>query len=221
MLRQFVVDIIIEKIIGYAYNIGINNTNKKDPLNNISRTHRLKLSSLAFYAMTLMVFVGVLLFALEKTHVIDLAQAPSKSTAPSGPTEAQQKQQTKTDAQAKQNYLDSVAKSDASSDEKTPSSVSQASASTSMAVTASQSGNSVTVLTKLQGISSGTCEMVATNGSASTTQSAQIIYQPEFSSCAGFSLQVGKIGAGKWNVSVTAITESGASLTKTASLEVK
>ena len=88
-------------------------------------------------------------------------------------------------------------------------------------ITTNQEQNgTLTVLTKLYGYSDGTCTLKVTNGSHTSSQTADIIFQPEYSSCAGFSVNIAQHGTGTWNVELTTITK-GQSATKKLSVEVK
>lgn len=85
---------------------------------------------------------------------------------------------------------------------------------------AQQNGTEVIVTTKLRGYSDGTCNMSITNGSRSFSASAEVIFQREFASCAGFSVPVSELGAGSWAVSLQ-VTAGGATQNKTATVEVQ
>ncbi len=78
-----------------------------------------------------------------------------------------------------------------------------------------ESNDTVTILTKLVSGTEGKCELAIKNGGQSANRSASIIYQPEFSTCAGFSLPISSVGYGQWSITLTA---SGSS--KTIQLEV-
>lgn len=82
-----------------------------------------------------------------------------------------------------------------------------------------EQNDTVTVFTKLFGVSDGSCTLVISNGSRSTTQAAPVIFQSEFSSCAGFSVPISSIGNGKWSIQLT-LTRNGLSSTKTIEHEV-
>ena len=84
---------------------------------------------------------------------------------------------------------------------------------------AETAGQAVTVYTKLAHASSGTCSLRIRNGEREQQQTAAIIYQPEFSSCAGFSVPVSPLGQGQWQIELT-ITTDGATLTKTITHKV-
>jgi hypothetical protein len=74
--------------------------------------------------------------------------------------------------------------------------------------------DNVIVSSKLYGFSDGECSMSVTNGSKSFNESAQIIYQPEYSTCAGFSIPKSELGSGTWTIIVVAkhsnLTKEGA-----------
>lgn len=81
-----------------------------------------------------------------------------------------------------------------------------------------ESDNSVTVLTKLSAVPDGTCTLKISNGSKTYTQTAEVIYQPNFSSCAGFSVNREKLGTGEWIIKV-AVT-SDVTIEKTINFKV-
>jgi hypothetical protein len=83
-----------------------------------------------------------------------------------------------------------------------------------------ESNNSVTILSKLYGYSSGSCQLKVTNGVNTDSQTAEIIYQSQFSTCAGFSVPVSKLGNGVWSIKLTTTSE-GAVKSRTISFEVK
>lgn len=84
---------------------------------------------------------------------------------------------------------------------------------------AETAGQAVTIYTKLAHASSGTCSLRIRNGEREQQQTAAIIYQPEFSSCAGFSIPVAPLGQGQWQIELT-VTTDGATLTKTITHKV-
>lgn len=84
---------------------------------------------------------------------------------------------------------------------------------------AETAGQAVTIHTKLAHASSGTCSLRIRNGEREQQQTAAIIYQPEFSSCAGFSVPVSPLGQGQWQIELT-VTTDGATLTKTITHKV-
>lgn len=87
-------------------------------------------------------------------------------------------------------------------------------------LSATQTDNEVTITTKLVGYSDGECALVVGSDNGSLTRNAEIIYQPEFSTCAGFSIDTAELGKGTWNISLT-VTSGSSSDKKELSLEVK
>ncbi|MDQ5963583.1 MAG: hypothetical protein QG629_665 [Patescibacteria group bacterium] len=154
-----------------------------------------------------LVVFGVLLF-LEKTDRLHLFHNHP------GPSKQQQEQEHKANAEKKQSYLDQAygknpeqpEKGSASSGDTTPS-------PSSVEISTKQNGSSVLILAKMQNVPTGTCKLSVTNGSQSIAQSAKIIYQPEFSSCAGFTVPVSGLGTGDWSVVLEAQTDGGQILT--------
>lgn len=157
----------------------------------------------------LLLLIGVLI-AFEKTGVTNFVQSPSENN--SGPTESEKTTQNKADQKEKEDFIKSPDPvTDQPSDTSNP---------VSIDLSANQESNgSVTVLSKLYGVDSGTCKLTITNGSREYVATADIIYQPDFSSCAGFSISKDKLGAGTWAVSLVINNEP--KLEKSVSVEVK
>lgn len=120
------------------------------------------------------------------------------------------------DAEAKQKYIEEQTKDPTDNDtDDTDSS------SSSIEMTASQNGTSVTIVTKLYSINDGNCTISISNGSKMYKATAEIIYQPAYSTCAGFSVPVSKLGSGSWNISLSTTTRSGVTSSTSQTLEVK
>ena len=161
--------------------------------------------------MVLVLFL--IIFVLEKTNTIDIFKSSATPVSLSdGPTDEQRQQEAKAAANTKKQLIDSQKDGPGSN---TPASDSTQSSTVDLSAK-QESNNTVTVFTKLAGYSSGSCVLVLTNGSKSTTQTAAIIYQPEFSSCAGFSVPIDLLGKGDWSLTLT-VTSNGTSESKTIS----
>lgn len=83
--------------------------------------------------------------------------------------------------------------------------------------TTREADGSLTIIAKLKNVSDGTCELTVNNESTIKSYTAPVIFQPEYSSCAGFNLQ-----SNEWNydskVSLR-ITSNGTSITKTVLMD--
>lgn len=161
--------------------------------------------------------ITLLLIILEKIHVTHFVtgkQAPA--SAPTTPfdtaTNSQKQQDATTNASNKQQAVDKgVAPSITTPSENTNQSID---------LSAKQESNgTITVFTKLYGYSSGSCDLTVTNGSQSKNQTANIIYAPEYASCAGFSVPVNGLGTGDWTISLT-ISSGGKTTTKSLTFKV-
>lgn len=161
----------------------------------------------AAWLVALFVF-ALILAALELANVVDFIKTPATNDS----STAQEAEQEKANKTTKQDFIEKapVAK---------PAPIPQD--SNSVALSASQDGDSVTILTKLRGFPSGVCDLAIANGNKTHSVSADVIYQPEFSSCAGFSIPVAKLGAGQWSITLKATPTGGSALTKSIPLEVK
>lgn len=83
-----------------------------------------------------------------------------------------------------------------------------------------ETNNSVTIFTKLYGYSDGECQLSVSANGNNTSQTANVIYQSDFSSCAGFSVPKSDLGSGTWKISLTVVSE-GKSSTKIITYETK
>ena len=154
----------------------------------------------------------ILLAILEKTHVINMFHKTPTPTQ--GPTAEQKQQEADANADAKKQLLEEKAKTDGST-------VPSTNSNKSIDLSAKQeTNNTVTVFTKLPGYSDGSCELTTTNGVKTYNQSAKVIYQAEFSSCAGFSIPISVLGKGSWSISL-AVTSNGATESKSLTFEVQ
>lgn len=161
------------------------------------------------------VVVGIsALTILEKTKTTDLIKKPE--SAEQKKLKEQAESQQKTESAAKEAFLDSSVSTTPTDDQE------DSADQSNVTLSAEQEGDSITILTKISGISDGNCSLQISNGAATKTENAQIIYQPEYSSCAGFSVNKSDLGAGTWQISITATPETtGEVATKSISLEVK
>ena len=92
--------------------------------------------------------------------------------------------------------------------------------STDVTMEASQQGTNVVVQTKLHGYSDGTCSLKITDGTLSNTVEAPVLFQPEYSSCAGFTIPTAEYATGTWNLELSVVSK-GTTITKLKSLNVK
>ena len=166
---------------------------------------------------SLLLLVGALVIVLEKTKVTNFIKLSNSVTENTGPTKEEAATQKKNEITDKEKFVNTTDQNGQpmSGSNTTPSPTSN------LTITATQDASSVTILSKIYNVSSGTCKLVVNNSEKTTSQSAQVIYQPQFSSCAGFSVPVGSLGSGIWSISVTVAPGSGDPMTQSTSLEVK
>jgi len=120
-------------------------------------------------------------------------------------------QETQNDLDAKQNLIDNPNSQDAP--------VNKESGGDSITITSSQATENVTIFTKLINVASGSCDLKITNGEKSYTSTVPVIYQSQFSSCAGFTVPKDKLSTGTWNVTLN-VNNNEKTVTKTATIEV-
>jgi cytoskeletal protein RodZ len=121
-----------------------------------------------------------------------------------GPTKEELLTQAESDASKKKELVDTP----------TPTQTTNTNVSSEIQLEVRQEADkSVTIISKLSNIGSGTCTLSITNGQRSVTKSAEVIYQPEYSTCAGFSIPLSELGGGLWNMKLS-VSYSGKILTK-------
>lgn len=176
-----------------------------------------------FTIAALLFFALLVLVTLEKTKITDFIKMPVSSEQKQAQEAAKaaaknNEAQRKADEQQKQQFLDNTAENITGSS--TPETVTPQTSTFVVELTAKQEGENIIVLTKLTPVASGACTLRITNGTNTYEQKARIIYQPEFSSCAGFSVAKTTLSAGKWKITLDT-TSGNLSGTKTIELEVK
>jgi len=163
-----------------------------------------------FIIITVLVLllVGALLY---KRHFLN-------NTSPnSGPSAEETKQASELSAQEKKELIDTSSSSNAKEADPKPTTT----ADNTVDVTGKiEDDNTVSVITKLTNIGSGTCNLTITNNANTYKAEAEVIYQPEFSTCAGFSVPIDQLGNGVWSISVT-VNSGGKTYSKSISLEVQ
>lgn len=132
------------------------------------------------------------------------------------PVSDEMREQQHFDTQNKQNLIEDTDKTGKDS----PGTTTVPNNTDNIIISASQEANgAVTVTTQLIGYSDGTCELVVTNAGKSHTATVPVIFQPQYSTCAGFSIKKTDLGIGNWQITLT-VNSKGGSLTKTTSLDV-
>jgi hypothetical protein len=135
------------------------------------------------------------------------------------------KQQKQTDNKAKQEFIEGTdengnpKENQDDTENKTPTPAD----SVSLNVERSETSGGVTIYTKLNGVSGGTCSLEVKNNSQVITKTAPVIYQEEYSSCAGFSLTSSEkttLGTGTWAI-ILSVTDGGATHTGKTSFEAR
>lgn len=180
---------------------------------NKKNTKKLLLSLLAA-----LLFAGLLFVVLEKTNVTNFIKDDQPAEAgvieDDGPTPEQKQEEEAVNAANKDQLIQKEGSQPTGKENTDP-------ASKTIGLSAQQeSNNTVTVFTKLYNFSSGSCSLTVTNGSASNNQTAAVIYQAEYSICAGFSVPTSGLGAGTWNINLK-VDSDGTSAAKDISFEVR
>lgn len=142
-------------------------------------------------------------------HTHDIAKQPST------PTPEQILAEKRTDAATKQEYIENSGKGSVN-----PVTVTPPTSPSSLVLNALTSGDDVVITSKVTDYPNGTCSLTITNGEKTRSYSAPVLYQPEYSSCQGFSIPKTDLGSGTWSFTLTITSSSGASVTSTTSLEV-
>lgn len=124
------------------------------------------------------------------------------------------------DAANKKAFIDSQEKG-SNSDTTTQEGASSDQQNSDITLEVQQNQDEVVISTQLQNIGDGICTLEITKADKAYSDTAEVIYQPRYSSCAGFSVPVSELGKGTWVVSVSATSLSNNSAKSSTSLEVK
>lgn len=149
----------------------------------------------------------------EYSKNLDSNNGPTSSSASDKEKDSQKKQE----AIHKQEFLDSESKDG----EVAPPSQHQIT-DESISLDKYESSTSLSIVTKITGFSGeGSCKItLSSSGKDTIYESAKILYQPEFSSCEGFSIPKSKLSAGDWLINLT-LTINGTDFNKTTSHSIK
>jgi TPP-dependent trihydroxycyclohexane-1,2-dione (THcHDO) dehydratase len=83
---------------------------------------------------------------------------------------------------------------------------------TDIIITANNEQNgSITIISNLGSLPDGECNLTITHISESITKTAPVIYQPEYSSCAGFTISAtekSQLTVGTWTIVLSAVSNS-------------
>ncbi len=169
----------------------------------------------------LLILLAVALVALAGGGYFAYAKSKNKSNevVNTGPTPEQIKQEADVNDQNKKAFIENE-QATKPGDPSSPGTTPAPPTSDSTVEARQESNGSVTVLSKLYGISSGTCSLSATNAGKSITKTADVIYQPEFSTCTGFSIPSSELGAGTWNITI-AVTGGNKDAKVSTTVEVR
>ena len=161
----------------------------------------MKKQKLIIITLILLLLCGIT--ALTLIHVKNTAKKVATSTS-TGPTKDEKAAEDKVNAENKDTYV----KSD------DPAQTGSSTPPSNISITLKKDGSSLVVITKLTNYSDGDCELDVTNGDVSKIYSAKVIYQPEASTCAGFSVPIDQIGKGNWNIKLK-VTSGGVTNSET------
>ena len=182
-----------------------------------------KLSKKQILVTTLAVAVAICgsVFALDKIGVISIFPKETVPNISKEPTPQEKKSEEKANQDTKESFLNTIKDDKEKPVEKSkPAPVPKS--NSSIELSADRDGDSVTIIVKLkeQGYSQGKCSLtVAANGKR-VAQNADIIYQPEYSTCAGFSIPISSVGSGQWAISLSVTPLNGKPITKTLTKEI-
>ena len=59
-----------------------------------------------------------------------------------------------------------------------------------------------------QALSSGTCRLALSNGSATVTRDSNIALNPSSSTCEGFDVPISELGSGNWTITITVTSDN-------------
>ena len=182
-----------------------------------------KLSKKQILVATLAVAVTICgsVFALDKIGIISIFPKETVPNISKEPTPQEKKSEEKANQDTKESFLNTAKDNEEKSVEKSkPAPV--PTDNSSIELSADKDGDNVTIIVKLkeQGYSQGKCSLTVAANGKKVAQNADIIYQPEYSTCAGFSVPVSSVGGGKWTISLSVTPLNGKPITKTLTKEI-
>ncbi len=134
----------------------------------------------------------------------------SQTQVPTPPTSEQVKLRQQTESSEKQDYIESKdSPAETASPAPVPTSPDTISLSTKNTAT-----NEVTIFTELAGYSGGVCKLDITNGTKTYSKTVAIIYQPDVSTCAGYTVPYDSLGSGEWHIRLTVTPTGGSPIVK-------
>lgn len=152
-------------------------------------------------AFALLLISALSLFVLEKTHITDFFKT-KKQADTNQPTASELKQQKVVNNNDKQKFIEGAASP-------TPSDTNTQPISSKVEVTAAMGqNNTVTVYSKIYDATATKCTLEVSNGDKKFTKEVTVIFQPDYSICAGFSVPVSELGNGNWEIKLSVITSS-------------
>lgn len=156
--------------------------------------------------------LGVFLIIIGAVAVYLLYYQPTKetqtvSTPQTDTVTPKEDDRSHQDSNNKQDFLDN--QSNNNSDNTPPTNTGTPPTTTALSVSAKSTEDMVIITTNLSSTSSGTCKLTITGGPTSVTKSAQVIYSPEYSSCAGFSIAKSEVNASTWTIKLDVSSPAG------------
>lgn len=170
---------------------------------NITRSKKRK--SIAILSLVATVFIAIVgFFYYLNTHHTDIGTSDTQTTS------TQVTNKSEETPQEKQDYLDKSEKlndnDDTVDNAQNPQNTTHVSKIT---LDASTSADKIILITNLSSITSGTCNLYISNGGKNISRSAEVIFAPEHSSCAGFSIAKSELGSGNWLIDLEVTSGSG------------
>ena len=168
---------------------------------------------------TIIIIIAVIclsIFALDKFGIISIFPQNTTPNIGKEPTVEEKKSEKDTNQNNKETFLNTPKDdSDNSVEKSKPAPV--PTDNSSIELSTNKDGDNAVIIIKLKehGYSQGKCSLTVTSNGKKNTQEAPIIYQPEYSTCAGFSVPISSVGNGQWNISISVTPLNGKPITKT------
>lgn len=181
-------------------------------INKASKNRSKKMATVVLVAVLLVAGLTFLAYAksfgpFSKNNDSTINEGNSEN---SGPTKSEQKALEESQAKDKTDFLDKESKAESGDDTKSSSNnLNTAPENSDIELTASTGSDILVLKTKLKNVSSGSCTVTLTKDAKVVTKSADIIFAPRYSSCAGFSIPKNELGSGIWTISLSVDSDNG------------
>lgn len=155
----------------------------------------------ALSAVIFLIAIGFVITLLEKTNVTHLFHSESSTAVKHDQKFQADKKAATIDSDGNAVSLDSKGNPVKNTGNYTPPSNSE-----NISISANRQDDALVIGTKLAGYSDGTCDLELTSGALTIKRQVTVVYAPNYSTCAGFSIPTSELPRGDWKIMITVLS---------------